>query len=78
MGSYWTRFSQWQNYLHYLLNGLFLVIELDIIGVNVSTTFHFLMFIWTILSLTVLILINDSIIHFILGYLLPKKYRWRD
>jgi len=74
--------KKWQNYVHYLLNGLFLLIELYFLQdfINTSTNDPFSSFLGAMLILftfVALIFINDSIIH-LTFYYLPKPLRWRD
>jgi len=69
---FFKRFMEWQNYVHYLLNAIFLSAEVllfKLYGLN-----WFLM----LLVIAVLLFVNDSVIHGIFWFL-PKKYgRWRD
>lgn len=71
MGKYFSRFKEWQNYMHYILNGIFLSTEVwywELYGLNPVIMLFILIF---------LIFINDSIIHAIFWFL-PKPIRWRD
>lgn len=69
--SYFKRFVEWQNYVHYILNALFLVVE--VLAFKLYGLGNFAMFLW----LTLLIFLNDTVIHAIFWFL-PKPWRWRD
>lgn len=71
MKNYFERFVEWQNYIHYILNGLFLVGEVLVGKLYGLSTLKM------ILVLIFLIFINDSIIHAMFWYA-PKRIRWRD
>jgi len=65
----------WQNYAHYLLLTIILVVIFHIMGVHKFHTEEFLPnmhFLYLYLTL----FIGDTIIHYIF-YNLPKPYRWR-
>lgn len=72
MVNFFKRFSEWQNYVHYILNGVLLSAEVyfwELYGLN-----------WFIMLLVLigLTFVNDSFIHLFFWYL-PKRYgRWRD
>jgi hypothetical protein len=69
--SYFSRFFEWQNYIHYVLNGVFLFAEVYFL--KIYNLDYLMMF----LSTTGLIFLNDSIIH-LLFYYLPRPIQWRD
>ena len=71
MASYWSVFLDWQNYVHYILNVLFLFAE--VLPFKLYNQNIFLMF----FTLTGLLFLNDSIIHFMFYYL-PKPIQWRS
>ncbi len=74
MTDFKERFFQWQNYVHYLLNALLLWFEWE----NITATSA----IGLITTFTILIFMNDTIIH-ALFWVLPKEVvgievQWRD
>lgn len=73
--SYIERFTQWQNYLHYILLtiGLFVFHSLPYTTVLEQSGNYFNMFLWYALGL----LIIDSTVHLIL-WIAPKPFQWRD
>ena len=69
--SFWTRFIEWQNYVHYILLGVFISVEVyywQLYGLA-----------WYIMLpiLILLIFVNDTIIHGIFWFS-PKPIQWRD
>lgn len=71
MSKFTDRFFEWQNYVHYLLNAIMLI------GENYLYPLYNLSF-WTMVFFTtVLILINDSLIHYMFS-IFPKKIKWVD
>lgn len=68
---YFDRFTEWQNYAHYLLNAVFITFYYVMFG-NFNKTVIGMFF-----ELFIVLTISDSIVHFIF-WNLPKPYRWRD
>lgn len=74
--SYFSRFIEWQNYIHYLLLTFGLVVFYHIIAKGTlqhTTSEGFMMF--GILYLAIFVI--DSVVHG-LFWALPKPWRWRD
>lgn len=84
--SYFMKFIQWQNYVHYILLGIGLFIwhALPTTGILEQNYVNTLlgiakyialtkMFIWYVLGLFII----DSIVHAIFWFL-PEPLRWRD
>ena len=69
MVDYFKRFSEWQNYAHYLLLSMIISLVAYFYGAPID----FKMFIILFASL----FIGDSIVHLIFYYS-PKPIRWRD
>lgn len=61
----------WQNYAHYLLNGLFLTLEYFYLNLQNYVCP------WFFMILTLLIFVNDTTIHIIFS-LLPEPFKWDD
>jgi hypothetical protein len=75
--NYFTRFTEWQNYVHYILLTIALIVFAHFLGIH---TFHTDIFLPNLnaLYLLLFIFVADSIIHAIFWYL-PEDYgRWRD
>jgi hypothetical protein len=69
MGSFWEKFMEWQNYMHYVL------LSIIISGVSYfyGAPIDFKMFGIILLTL----FIGDSIVHGVFWFL-PEPFRWRD
>ena len=74
--NFWKRFAEWQNYTHYLLLTIALVIFFHL---NEIHTFHTKAFLPNLnfLYLLIFVIIMDTLVHGIF-WILPKKLRWRD
>lgn len=72
------RFIQWQNYAHYLLLAIGILIWYQIAEMIISKFAHeFLFYLLMVVSLTIGLFLIDIIIHF-LFYVAPPPIRWRD
>jgi hypothetical protein len=76
MADYFERFAQWQNYAHYLLLTIIVMIAMMIcLGMT-----HFASFsqgFWLFFQLYMTIFIGDSLVHG-LFWILPEPFQWRD
>lgn len=57
--------TQWQNYVHYLLLTLTIMLLTDLDGLGVGTKLYFILF------------LADTAIHFVFS-ILPGKLKWKD
>jgi len=79
--SFFSRFVEWQNYVHYLMlaGSVFIIHWLtDVLGVEAqAVSMGGLAWVWLALFYAGGLLVFDSIIHALFWYA-PKGIRWRD
>jgi len=68
--------TKWQNYVHYLLLTVVIVVFAHLNGIHTFHTANFLPNL-AFLYLYLVIFAGDTLIHGIFG-ILPKPYRWED
>lgn len=67
--SYFTRFTQWQNYVHYILLTLIIAYTAKYFGAPIDFKMNVILFL--------ALFVGDSVIHLIF-WILPEPLKWED
>jgi len=68
--------TEWQNYAHYLVLTIALVVMFHFMGIHVFHTMEFLPN-FNFIGLFIGLVVFDTLVHAIF-YMLPKPFQWRD